>query len=382
MESSRIVYLDNNSTAPLDPAVVAAMEPYLGGFAGNPSSRHSLGRVARRAVDEAREIIAAAIQCHPDEIVFTSGATESNNLAILGSTEPASDNVLVNATEHPSALEPAAELRRRSGRRVELLPVDKYGLLREVPANLASRAGLAVVQWANSETGAIQDVGRLRESLPPHCRLHVDATQAIGRISVEFRPLAPATLSLSGHKIHGPPGIGALIVSRGVRLRPLLVGGGQQSSIRSGTESVALIVGLGRAVEIACESLAESAARTALLRDELESGLAAAVGSMIRNGPVDRRLPNTSNVSFPGADAQALLMSLDLSGVCASSGTACASGSLEPSRVLQAMGVEGERLRSAVRFSLGRFTTREMVAVAVQLVREAVQRVRAAVHPA
>jgi cysteine desulfurase len=382
MKSSRLIYLDNNATATLDPAVVAAMEPYLGGFAGNPSSRHALGRVARRAIDEAREKIAAAIHCQPDEIVFTSGATESNNLAILGSREPASDVVLVNATEHPSALEPTVELHRRSGRRVELLPVDESGLLREIPGRLASAAGLAVVQWANSETGAVQDVVGLRNDLPSRCRLHVDATQAIGRISVDFQPLAPATLSFSGHKIHGPQGVGALVVSRGVELAPLFAGGGQQASVRSGTEPVALIAGLGRAVEIACASLSETAARMRQLRDELESGLAAAVDGFHRNGPIEQRLPNTANISFPGADAQALLMSLDLSGVCASSGTACASGSFEPSRVLQAMGVEGERLRSAVRFSLGRFTTREEVDAAVRRIRDAVQRVRAAVRPA
>ena len=322
-------------------------------------------------MDEARERIARGLHCEPGEIIFTSGATEANNLAIAGAGP-----IFLSAAEHPSALEPARELGRRGVEVVEL-PLTEEGFVADVAGLSSASAGLAVIQLASGETGAVQDVATL-VAANPRLRFHCDAVQAVGRIPVDFKSLGVASLTISGHKLHGPVGIGALVARAGTRLHPMIRGGSQQESRRAGTEPVAAIVGLGLAVEKAVAQRESVASRLAALRDRLESGLASSIPDALVNGPRDpaRRLPNTLNISFPGAPAQALTMALDLAGVCCSAGSACASGSQLPSYALQQMGLAEARVKSAVRFSFGRFTTEGMIDAAIPRVVEAVAAVR------
>lgn len=354
------LYLDNNATTPLDPAVLDAMLPYLRDLTGNPSSRHRLGRASRRGIDLAKQQIAAALDADLDQVFFTSGATEANNLAI-SNCGPTGSPLLLNPTEHPSALEPVLAL-EKLGHPVTRFLIDEQGLIVQAPHTIAEsgvsdeRPGLAVVQLANSETGTLQNVGELRSQLPSSWRFHCDAVQAIGKVAVSFRELGVSSLSLSGHKIHGPAGIGTLLLRQDFNWKGILRGGAQQSEIRPGTESVASIVGLGVAVELAEKGRGEHAERMRKLRDKFERELFAALPGLSQNGSPEHRLPNTSNISLPGTSAEQLLIMLDLAGVCCSAGTACASGSLEPSPVLMAMGIEGERLHCALRFSISRMT--------------------------
>lgn len=376
MGPGSILYLDNNATTAMDPAVLDAMAPYLTGQTGNASSRHALGRRSRKAIDDAVENIARCLNARPEEIVFTSGATESNNLAILGGAGHPGSRVLVSGTEHPSALEPCLSLAAR-GFAVERLSVDQNGLLAPIENGLTGAESLVVVQLANSETGTLQELPKIRASLPANCRLHVDAVQGVGRVAIDFSALGSDSLAVSGHKIHGPPGVGLLLVRMGFLIDPLLVGGGQQLERRPGTEPVALIVGLAKAIELAIDGQVEYSSRMRALRDEFEGLVFSSLDGVVRNGDSSSRLPNTTNLSFLGTDAQALLIALDLAGVMASAGTACASGALEPSPVLQAMGITGARLETALRFSLSRFTTQEQVERAASVLVDCVGRVRA-----
>jgi cysteine desulfurase len=369
------LYLDNNATTALDAEVLEAMLPYMTSLAGNPSSRHAMGRHARRAVDLAVRQIADALHCDPTEVLFVSGATEANNLAILGAPLKPGDQVLVHAAEHPSALAPARKLAERGVEVVEL-PVDESGILREFSSRISERTKLIVVQSANSETGVVQAIDDWSRGLAPSCRLHVDAVQAVGRIPLDFQQLHATTLALSGHKIHGPPGVGALIVRKGYMLRPLLHGGEQQQAMRPGTEPVALIVGLGKAVELAAARQAENYRRLAALRDRLEGEILRRIPDVVRNGSAESRLPNTTNLSFVGANAERLLIALDLAGLCCSAGTACASGSLEPSPVLLTMGLPEPRVDSAVRLSLSRCSSDADIDQAVAILERTVAFVR------
>lgn len=371
------IYLDNNATTRLDPEVLEAMLPFLRDLSANPSSRHALGRTARRVVEDACAQLASSLGADPEEIVFTSGATEANNVAIRRGRS--FEQVLVLATEHPSSLLPAREL-SEEGVPVWEIPVDADGrfVLPDLP--LPERT-LAIMQWANSETGVVQDLAELRRRLPSSAELHVDAVQAIGKIPVDFHASGATTLALSGHKIHGPPGIGALLVRKGTSIAPMLLGGQQQEGIRPGSEPVALIVGLGKGVEIAVRDLAESAARMRALRDRFEERLRAAFADLCINGIGAPRLPNTSNISLPGVRAEALLMALDLEGVRASSGTACASGSLEPSPVLLAMGRDETAAQEGVRFSFSRLSTDAESERAAEIVVRAGQRLRDSLRP-
>jgi cysteine desulfurase len=369
---AELLYLDDNASAPLDPEIAAAMAPFLGGFAGNSSSRHAAGRAARRAVEAARDQIARALHCETSEIVFTSGASEANNLAVAGAGP-----IFISAAEHPSALEPARELARR-GAKVFELPLNEEGFVRDLEEMESADSGLAVVQLASGETGAIQDVAGLAAA-NGKLRFHCDAVQAVGRIPVDFKALGVTSLTISGHKLHGPVGIGALVVRSGASLRPLIRGGSQQESRRAGTEPVAAIVGLGLAVAKSVALRTEIAPRLAALRDRLEHALCESIPDVVVNGPRDplRRLPNTLNVSFLGAPAQAHAMALDLAGVCCSAGSACASGSQLPSYALQQMGLPDAQVRSALRFSFGRFTTEATVDAAILRIVAAARAVRA-----
>ena len=369
------IYLDNNATTAMDPEVLESMLPYMRELTANPSSRHSAGRAARRAVDLACERIAASLGADVDEITFTSGATEANNIAILQPLPEDRNHVVVLSTEHPSSLEAARHLRDR-GVLVDEIPVDQEGRLADLTTFVGPSTALAIVQLANSETGVVQDIDHVRATLPESSRLHVDAVQGVGRLPIDFHKWPITTMSLSGHKIHGPPGVGVLLVRRDVKLMPRLFGGLQQAGLRPGSEPVALIVGLGKAVEQACSKLENHVSHMASLRDFFEEKIRHTIPNILINGSIEHRLPNTSNISFLGARAEAVLMGLDLVSIRASAGTACASGSLEPSPVLLAMKLDRKRFDSAIRFSMSRFTTVDEVERAAQLIAETVQRVR------
>ena len=364
-----MILLDAGASTPLRPEVLAAMEPWLGRDGGNPSSLHAAGRRARKAVEDARERAAAALGLlDPRELIFGSGATESNALAILGAAEAlgAKAELVVGAVEHPSVLAPFARLERR-GWKVTPLPAGPDGRV-AVPG---APAAFASVQAVNHETGALQPIAELRRALP-RAVLHVDAAQAVGKIPLD---LGLADLwTLSAHKVHGPRGVGALVVRRGCALEPLLAGGGQEFGLRAGTENVAGIVGFA-------EALALPAGRLQALRDRLERALLRLPGAR-RNGPERERAPHLSNLAFEGLRGDTLVHALDAEGLCVSSGSACASGSAEPSPVLLAMGQPPERAREGVRFGVSALTTEGEVDAAIALVERTVARLRAVAGPA
>jgi len=368
------VYLDHNATAPLDGQVLEAMLPYLTEHQGNPSSAHRFGRVVRTAIDSAREQVAGLVNAHPGQVIFTSGGTEANNLAIKGVTALIQPGyIAIGATEHPCVSETAASL-KKAGWQVALLPVDGQGRLidAEVDAILGLHPVLVSAMWANNETGVIQDIAALSARVRAHgALLHTDAVQAAGKIAVDFVASGAHMMSLSAHKINGPKGVGALIVDKTVELEPLLHGGGQEKDRRSGTENVAGIVGFGAAASLAKARLTDYGTRMSMLRDRLESELRA-LGEVEIFAATAPRLPNTVCFAAAGIDGEALLLNLDRAGIAVSSGSACASTNREPSPVLQAMGVDADLARSAIRVSLGFDNTANdidafMAALATQL---------------
>ncbi len=375
--------LDQNATTPLDPAVLEAMRPHwLAG--GNPESRHAAGRSARRAWERARESVARRLGAEPSEVVFTSGGTEANNLAIfglMGSEPDRASHVVASPIEHPAVAGPVERL-EAGGVAVSRPEVGPDGLARAEAMADAIQSGtrLATLILAHNETGAIQPVGDLaRRAAVCGVPVHTDAVQAVGRVAVDFHALGVATLAASAHKFHGPAGVGLLLVRQGVTLAPRLFGGGQQSGLRPGTPPVALAVGLAAALERWHGEAEARIGRWRRLRDRLEAALIAALGPsrVVRHGPADeaRRLPQTLHLGFPGLDGDALLMQLDLAGVAASLGSACASGSTQPSATLVAMRVPEDRLRSSVRFSLGATTTEAEIDEAVRRVAAVVARI-------
>jgi cysteine desulfurase len=376
------IYLDHNATTPMDPGVLEAMRPYfLAG--GNAESRHGFGRSARRAWEDAKETVARILGADPSEVIFTSGGTESNNLAIFGlaGAENAPGHVVTSPIEHPAIIEPVARL-EAAGFAVDCVPVDAQGLAdaARMAATFRDDTRFATLMLANNETGAIQPVGELAALAASRgIPVHTDAVQAVGRIPVDFHAMGVSTLAASAHKFHGPVGTGLLLVRSGVRLGSRLFGGGQQQGRRPGTVAVPMAVGLAAALKAWHEESAARAARWTALRDRLEAGLVAALGPerVIRNGPTrdERRLPQTLNVGFPGLDGDALLMQLDLAGIAASLGSACASGSTRPSPTLMAMRVPDDRLRSSVRFSLGATTTEAEIDEAVRRIVGVVDRI-------
>jgi len=351
------VYLDYNATTPLDSRVLAAMLPWLECQFGNPSSRHEYGRAARRAVDEARQQVAAAVGAHPTEVVFTSGGSESNNLFLKGAAASCKPGVLaVSAIEHPCILKPAAQLARQ-GWQVREIPVDGEGRVEAAAFSevLVERPRLISVMAANNETGVVQDVTALATAARgTGAWFHCDAVQALGKLPLNFREWNGAgvhALTVSAHKVHGPKGAAALVLDKRVEVQPLIAGGGHERGLRSGTENVPAIVGFGVAAALAAERLNQLPGRLSVLRDRLERGLVALGATIFGAGAP--RLPNTSYFAFADVDGETLVGKLDRSGFAVASGAACSSANPEPSHVLRAMGVAPEVARGAVRVSLG-----------------------------
>lgn len=374
------IYLDHNATTPLHPAVLEEMLPCFEGGFGNPSSPHALGQQARRAVDRARERVAALIGARPEEIVFTSGGTEADNLAVFGAR---GRRVVTSAVEHQAVLA-ACEFLERRGTSVERVPVDRDGIVDPEALERAITPGtsLVSVMLANNEVGTLQPVERMAPLARAHgALLHTDAVQAAGRVPVDVRALGVDLLSLSSHKLYGPKGAGALFVRRGVEIAPLLHGGHQERRVRAGTENVPAIVGFGKACELAREKLQERAAHARALRDELERLALATIPGARLNGHPRHRLPNTLNLGFEGIDGELLAASLDVQGLACSTTSACHSGRAEPSHVLLAMGRSVGEARGAVRFSFGEANTAEEVRRAHRLLVEAVEGLRALSSP-
>jgi cysteine desulfurase len=364
------IYLDNNATTPVHPAVLDALHEALAEVYGNASSIHKEGQTARRRIEDARESVARLIGATARDIVFTSGGTESNNAAIFGAVPTSGrHHIVTTAIEHPSVLEPVQELERR-GHPVTIVPSERTGEVRadRVIEALRPDTRLVTMMLANNETGVIQPVADVARV----CRqrgilFHCDAVQAAGKIDINVDALGVDTLSMSAHKLHAPKGVGALYVRQGPSLERFLLGGSQERRRRAGTENVPLAIAFGVAAEVAGNHPDVGA-----LRDRLERLLSGLPMSI--NGASVRRLPNTSSITFPGADAEGIVIGLDLGGVAVSTGSACSSGRVEPSRVLLAMGLSSDEARSTIRVSLSRFTTAEEVDRAAALIREVVPR--------
>ena len=377
------IYLDNHATTRCDPRVVEAMLPYFGELYGNAASRfHAFGEAAAVAVDAAREQVAALIGATAKEIVFTSGATESDNLAIKGAAAMArsrGDHLVTVQTEHHAVLDVCKRL-QRDGWNVTILPVDRFGQvsIQQVADAITPRTALVSVMLANNEIGTLQPVAQLgRLCKQRGVLLHTDAAQAVGKIPVNVEELQVDLLSMSAHKMHGPKGIGAMFVRRrgpAVRLEPLFDGGGHERGMRSGTLAVPLIVGLGRACEIAAAEMTEDASRIAALRDRLRDGLRRELSDCVVNGHPTESLPGNLNVSFPHVHGEALLMSMK--NLAVSSGSACTSASVEPSYVLRALGVSDDLAHASLRFGLGRYNTVDEIDFALSEVVASVRKLR------
>ena len=377
----RVIYADNNATTQVDPAVFEEMRPFFTERYGNPSSVHGFGSDVGRDVDRARERLAAAIGAeHPSEIVFTSCGTESDNTAIRSALASRSgrDRIVTTRVEHPAVLTLVRRL-ERDGFKLTLLGVDKQGRLSldELKSTMGDDVAVVSIMAANNETGTLFPVEEAGHIAHEHGALfHTDAVQAVGKVPLDLDAGAIDMLSLSGHKLHAPKGIGALYVKRGRRFRPFMLGGHQERGRRGGTHNVPGIVGLGKAAELAAAHMKEERTRVRALRDRLEAGLLKIEATRV-NGDVESRLPGTTNISFKGVEGEAMLMHLDQNGICASSGSACTSGSLEPSHVLRAMGVPFNYAHGSIRFSLGRFNTEEDVDEILRVMPQIIEQLRA-----
>jgi cysteine desulfurase len=380
------VYLDYNATTPLDPRVLEAMTPYFKDGFGNPSSIHSYGSAAKAALDEAREKTAALFGAGAREIIFTSGGSEGNNLAIKGVSFAeggrGGKHLVTTKVEHDSTLDAFMYLETR-GFKVTYLGVDKYGVvdLGELREAVTDETRLVSIIYANNETGAVMPVEDIAAVVKEKgALLHIDAVQAAGKIEIDLKKIEADLVSISAHKLYGPKGAGALYVrdglARRLSLTPLIHGGGQERGLRSGTENVPAIAGLGKAAELALGELNADRERVGRLRDELYARISSGAGGVTLNGPPDTIVRNTLNLSFQGVNGGSLAMALDLEGIAVSTGSACSEGNVDPSHVLLAMGRTRQEAHSSVRFSLGRFTTREEVEYTASVVVAAVNRMR------
>ncbi|MBZ5683022.1 MAG: aminotransferase class V-fold PLP-dependent enzyme [Acidobacteriia bacterium] len=374
----RRVYLDNNATTPVLPEVQEAMRPYFGEHFGNASSIHHHGQETRAAVENARESVAKLLGCRESEVVFTSGGTESDNLAIAGLAAPG-DHIITSSIEHHAVLHACKHL-EENGCEVTCLPVDGRSLVDpdDVRRALRPNTKLISIMMANNETGVLQpveEIGKIAAEADVY--FHTDAVQAAGKVPIDVAKIGCDALSISGHKIHAPQGTGALYVRKGTHLQPLFYGGRHERSRRAGTENVPGIVGLGKAAELALQGFVRGDNQTmAALRDRLQQGILAQVDEAGVNGEGAPRVPNTANIYFDHIEGEALVIALDLKGLAVSTGAACSSGAIEPSHVLTAMGLRADRARASIRFSLGKQSTAEDIEFALALVPETVARLR------
>ncbi len=361
------IYLDHNATTPVDPRVAEAMIPFLSGQFGNASSVHQWGRDAKVALENSREMVASIINCKPQELYFTSGGTESDNIAILGTAARFKDrkkHIIVGAAEHPAVLEPAEHLVDNDGFELDLLTVDSEGFSSadELTRLLREDTFLVSVMHGNNESGAVQDIAALSAAAHEKSTLfHTDAVQSIGKIKVDVSELNVDMLSLTGHKIYGPKGCGGLFVREGIKIAPLFYGGSHEKKRRPGTENIAGVVGLAKALEIAEQCREEDFNRLSKLADYFIEQITQKIEDVRINSPRHNRIPQTINLSLTGTEGESLVLSLDLKGVAVSSGSACTSGAVEPSHVLTAMNIPAVEAHGAIRISMGRSTTREQI---------------------
>lgn len=376
----KVIYFDNNATTMVLPEVFNAMAPYFTENYGNASSMHHFGGLNKKAIENARRNVAELLNAMPAEIIFTSGGTEADSSAIYSALRvyPAKKHIITSAVEHPAVLEVFKKL-AKEGYNVDFIGVDSDGRfnMEQYKAVLNEDTALVSVMWANSETGTIFPVKEIAALAHKAGALfHTDAVQAVGKIPTDVKDIDADMLSCSSHKIHGPKGVGALYVKQGVRFMPFMVGGHQEKTRRAGTENVPALVGFGEAAKIAKETLWKYKEQVAPLRDKLENALLSAIPDSKVNGDKLNRLPNTSNISFGYVEGESILMMLDEHNICASSGSACTSGSLEPSHVLMAMGVPFQFAHGSIRFSLSKFNTEEEVETIVKVLPPVIKRLR------
>ncbi|NCC52399.1 MAG: cysteine desulfurase NifS [Spartobacteria bacterium] len=374
------VYLDNNATTQVAPEVIEAMMPFFSEYWGNPSSMHTFGGQVKRYVDEARASVAGLIGAQPEEIYFTSCGSESDNMAIRGVVEAVGGrpHIVTSCVEHPAVLS-VCRYFKNAGCEVTELPVDARGRLdlELLEESINRDTALVTIMWANNETGTIFPIPEMAPLVKAAGKvMHTDAVQIVGKLPVNVQEVPVDMLSLSGHKLHGPKGIGAIYIRKGTKLNPLIIGGHQERGKRAGTENVPYIVGLGRACELAREYMEDEQTRVARLRDKLEARILATCPDTRVNGDPDNRLPNTTNISFEFIEGEAILLLLDQVGIAASSGSACTSGSLEPSHVIRAMGVPFTAAHGSTRFSLSRYNTEEDIDWVIEHMPRVVDRLR------
>ncbi|BDQ32599.1 cysteine desulfurase NifS [Pseudodesulfovibrio portus] len=362
----KTIYLDNNATTQVDPAVFEAIKPYFTELYGNPSSMHRFGGQVGVTIKEARSSVAKLLNCDSDEIIFTSCGSESDNTAIRSAlnSRPDKRHIITTAVEHPAVLSFCKFLEKKENYEVTYLGTDERGRLDldEYRKAISPDTAIVSVMWANNETGNIHPIEEMAQIARDNGVIfHTDAVQAVGKVSIDLKSSAVDMLSLSGHKLHAPKGVGALYVRKGLMFRPLLIGGHQERSRRAGTENTTGIIALGKACELAAKNMETENTVVSRLRDKLEAGLLAAIPDSKVNGDPENRLPNTTNISFGYVEGEAILLMMDQLGIAASSGSACTSGSLEPSHVLKAMSVPFTFAHGSIRFSLSRFNTEEEI---------------------
>lgn len=374
------IYLDNNATTRVADEVVEAMLPYFGTLYGNPSSMHTFGGQISRKIEDARESVSELINAEPGEIIFTSCGTESDNTAIMSALQVNSGkrHIVTTKVEHPAVLN-FCKTMARSGYDITFLPVNKLGQLNtgELESAITDNTALVSIMYANNETGVIFPIEEIAKIVKSKGALfHTDAVQAVGKIPIDVRKIPVDMLSISGHKIHSPKGVGVLYVRKGTRFSPYLIGGHQEKGRRAGTENIASIIGLGKACELAKKHMREENTKIKNLRDRLEDGLLKSCPDAKINGDRDRRLPNTTNISFEYAEGEAILLRLNEDNICASSGSACTSGSLEPSHVLRAMGVPFTAIHGSVRLSLSRYSKDEEIDLVLEKMPKIIKQLR------
>jgi cysteine desulfurase len=377
-----LVYLDNNATTQVDPEIIDAMVPYLSNTFGNASSVHSFGRDAKVALENSREFIAEFINCDPSELYFTSGGTESDNIAVSGTAHKfrkTKNHLIVGAAEHHAVLEPAEHLAHNENWSLDLLPVDKQGFssaenLKEL---INDKTALVSVMHANNETGTIQDIASLVDvAHQKDVLFHTDAVQSLGKIKLDTKELGIDLMSITAHKIYGPKGIGALFIKQGIKIDPLFYGGSHEKKRRPGTENVAGVVGFAKSLEIAGRRMDDDYKMLSELSDYFIEKVTSTIPDVYFNGSREKRIPQTVNLSFKGIEGESILLSLDLNNIAVSSGSACTSGATEPSHVLSAMGIDKIISQGAIRFSMGRSTTKEQLDYVLSVLPGEIDRLR------